>query len=266
MDAILGPSVPGLKGKTVRRNKPAVEPNIVPIPQHIRDHYQDVTLAIDIMHVNKIPFLMSISRSIHYGTASVLATMKLSNVLEVLQDLKKHYRQRDFNIRYILADGRFTSMRGTDFTPLPMPQDAIDRVAYMARNAPLGLKFTDYQDEAYATESDDDDAQDDTFPANITDHSDSDENSDIDSSNADSSSSKASDDASDSDEDSESSGDNDSDSDTNDDVDDPMGLDNGTEGVIDTPTEYGSDESEAMEDTIDTTGVDAEEAPSIGTT
>jgi len=110
MDAILGPSVPGLKGKTVRRNKPAVEPNIIPIPQHIRDYYQDVTLAIDIMHVNKIPFLMTISRSIHYGTASVLASMKLSNVLAILQDLKKHYRQRDFNISYILADGQFKPM------------------------------------------------------------------------------------------------------------------------------------------------------------
>ena len=31
MDKIFRPCVPGLKGKTVGRNKPAVEPNIIPI-------------------------------------------------------------------------------------------------------------------------------------------------------------------------------------------------------------------------------------------
>ena len=150
---------------------------------------------------------------------------------------------------FSLTTERIFNRSGTDYTPLPMPQDAIDCVAYMTKNAPLGLTFTDYHDEAYATEFDDDD--EDTIPANITDHSDSDN-----------SSNEAS--ASDSDQDSESTGD--SDSDTDDDDDDPMGLNDDIEGVIDTPTEYDSDESEAMEDTIDTTGVDAEEAPNIGTT
>ena len=95
-----------------------------------------------------------------------------------------------------------------------------------------------------------------TMMANITDHSGSDEDSDIDSSNNDSSSDKASDtasdeasdDASDSNQYSEPSVD--SDSDDND--DDPMGLDNGTKWVIDTPTE--------------TTGVDSENETNVGTT
>ena len=56
----------------------------------------------------------------------------------------------------------------------------------------------------------------------------------------------------DSDEDSKSSGNSDGDEDDN----DPMALDNDTTGVIDTH----------MEDDIETTGVDADEEPNIGTT
>ena len=83
-----------------------------------------------------------------------------------------------------------------------MPQDAIDRVAYMAKNAPPGLTFTDYYNNPYETDSDDNDDNDN--PATIiTDHSDSDEDTDIDSSDDDNSDS----DDVDSDEDSESNGD-----------------------------------------------------------
>ena len=81
MNEIFGPSVPGLRGKIMRRNKPAMEPNIIPISKHIPDHYQEVTLVIDITHINKIPFLMTISRNIHYGTTNALPSMKLDHVL-----------------------------------------------------------------------------------------------------------------------------------------------------------------------------------------
>ena len=66
MKEILGPSIPGLKGKTVRTKPAQVNPELIPVPQHIHDHYQTITLAIDIMFVNRIPFLMTTSRHVHY--------------------------------------------------------------------------------------------------------------------------------------------------------------------------------------------------------
>ena len=75
MRDILGSSVPGLKGKTVRIQKDGVQPDMVPVPKHIQDHYQEIILAIDIMHVNQIPFLIPTSRHIHYHTASVFPSM-----------------------------------------------------------------------------------------------------------------------------------------------------------------------------------------------
>ena len=68
-EQIFGPDIGSLKGKTVRRQPPRVEVEEVSIPPTIQQHYQQVTLACDIMFVNKIPFLMSISRHIRFGTA-----------------------------------------------------------------------------------------------------------------------------------------------------------------------------------------------------
>ena len=68
-EQIFGPDIGALKGKTVRRQPPRVQVDEVTLPPTIQQHYQDVTLACDIMYVNKIPFLMSISRHIRFGTA-----------------------------------------------------------------------------------------------------------------------------------------------------------------------------------------------------
>ena len=37
MKEILGPSIPGLKGKTVLKQKDGVQPNVVPMPKHVQD-------------------------------------------------------------------------------------------------------------------------------------------------------------------------------------------------------------------------------------
>ena len=63
-EQIFGPDLGSLKGKTVRRQLPRVEVDEVALPTTIQQHYQEVTLGCDIMFVNKIPFLMSISRHI----------------------------------------------------------------------------------------------------------------------------------------------------------------------------------------------------------
>ena len=66
MKEILGPGVPGLKGKTARKQNNGVQLDMVPVPKYIQDHYQEIILAINIMHVNQIPFLITTFRHIHY--------------------------------------------------------------------------------------------------------------------------------------------------------------------------------------------------------
>ena len=60
-EQIFGPDIGALKGKAVRRQPPRVDIEEVSLPPTIQQHYKEVTLACDIMYVNKIPFLMSVS-------------------------------------------------------------------------------------------------------------------------------------------------------------------------------------------------------------
>jgi hypothetical protein len=65
---IFGPELGCLKGKTTRR-KPAMVRQIVEmLPPEIMSRYRNVTLCIDIMYVNKIPMIDSLSRNIKFGT------------------------------------------------------------------------------------------------------------------------------------------------------------------------------------------------------
>ena len=59
-EQIFGPDIGALKGKPVRWQPPCVQVDEDTLPPTIQQHYQDVTLACDIMYVNKIPFLMSV--------------------------------------------------------------------------------------------------------------------------------------------------------------------------------------------------------------
>ena len=66
---IYGPSIPHLKGNTVRRKIQHVEPvNITSVPKTILDKYKEVTICCDLMHINGIGFLNTISRNIMFAT------------------------------------------------------------------------------------------------------------------------------------------------------------------------------------------------------
>ena len=63
-----GPDLANIRGKTVRRKPEHVSMEMVEIPQHILSNQQHVTLSADIMFVNEVPFLISLSRNINLMT------------------------------------------------------------------------------------------------------------------------------------------------------------------------------------------------------
>ena len=71
--SIWGPSAPYLDGKTTRRRADAVILNvesITTIPPHILRNHPVVNLGMDVVMVNRIPFVSTISRVIKLGTAT----------------------------------------------------------------------------------------------------------------------------------------------------------------------------------------------------
>ena len=101
-----------LKGKTVRTNSPQVRLENISIPVEIMQQYRDVTLSVDIMKVTGIPFLMTISRHIKFGSAGKLDNMKNSHIIKHFKTIIGTYVARGFRVTIILADNQFESMRG----------------------------------------------------------------------------------------------------------------------------------------------------------
>jgi hypothetical protein len=108
---MLGRSKYGVEGKTVRQQPNAVVTESMPVPTTILEYYVDVSLAVDIMHVNKVPLLVSISEHIHYGTIRALDSMKISILEDEIKHIIRMYSVRGFNIKYVLVDIQFKAIK-----------------------------------------------------------------------------------------------------------------------------------------------------------
>ena len=95
-EIIFGPDLGSLKGKTVWPQPECVPTTHFNVPHAIMQQYKMVTLSIDVMKVNSIPFLMTISRHIKFGTASKLDTMKGSLLIKHLTTINKLYQMCEF--------------------------------------------------------------------------------------------------------------------------------------------------------------------------
>jgi hypothetical protein len=109
--AIFGPDRGTLQGKTVRQGAARVETTLTDIPASIMSHYREVVLGGDIMFVNRLPFFMTISRSLKFGTAESLKNQKDKTILISIKQVKSIYAKRGFKITHMLMDGQFESLR-----------------------------------------------------------------------------------------------------------------------------------------------------------
>ena len=109
---IFGPDIGSLKGKTVRRAIPHVAERIVDVPLSIMRLYWAVTLAGDIMYVNKIPFFVTTSHRIRFSTAEMVANQKAKTLTNAVLQVKRIYAQRGFIVTDIAMDGQFEPIRG----------------------------------------------------------------------------------------------------------------------------------------------------------
>ena len=109
---IFGPDAGSLKGKTVRHSPEGVRPNLMQIPMQIMDRYRDVTLCGDIMFINRIPFLRTISRNIRFGTAEMLVNRTAATIAKALHNVHRVYKTRGFKINNLLMDGEFDTLAG----------------------------------------------------------------------------------------------------------------------------------------------------------
>lgn len=101
-----------MKGKTVRRGTDHVEVAATPVPSELMSQYRDVVIGADIMFVNRLPFFVTISRNIKFGTAVLIADQKHDTLVKATREVRNIYKKRGFTTATMLMDGQFEGIAG----------------------------------------------------------------------------------------------------------------------------------------------------------
>ena len=68
---------------------------------------QSITIAIDVMFINKVPFLITISCNLHFRMVEALPNRQVPTILDKLNGVVHLYRHHGLNVLTILADPEF---------------------------------------------------------------------------------------------------------------------------------------------------------------
>jgi len=88
---IFKPNIRPVKGKTTHTTQKHIEVNLKDIPQEITEKHGGITLAIDIMFINKIPFVMTTSHKIYFGTAELVKDMQNNTLVTSIEQVIQAY-------------------------------------------------------------------------------------------------------------------------------------------------------------------------------
>ena len=104
---IFGKDVGTLKGKTVKSKSPPKVSRHIAIPPEIGTTRDSWVLYIDVMFVNKIPFLTSISGALYYRTAIPMKDRTAPELYATIDKVFRIYNGRGFVISDLHADNEF---------------------------------------------------------------------------------------------------------------------------------------------------------------
>ena len=104
---MIGPVLNALKGKTVSDRTPEVQVEINSVPVAIMSLYQQVTVVSDILFVNRIPCLISISLHLKFCTVERLENCCIPILVKAVHTINKTYVMQGFNPSTINMDPEF---------------------------------------------------------------------------------------------------------------------------------------------------------------
>ena len=82
------------------------------MPPDILDRHRDLVVSMDIFFINKIPFLLTTSRNLHFGTVEAIPNRQVRTVLQAIQRMLSIYHAQGFRVRTIPADPEFQPLDG----------------------------------------------------------------------------------------------------------------------------------------------------------
>ena len=106
-NAIFGPDLAGVRGRTVCRPPKSVRTNYVKIPHAILKCYQLVMLTADVMFINGVPFIVSLVRGLNRITAEFLTVCTAKNLASRLDQIVQLYALGGFQVETVMMDNEF---------------------------------------------------------------------------------------------------------------------------------------------------------------
>jgi hypothetical protein len=106
-EGIFGPDIGDLKGKTTRRKPAPVVDDHVAIPRELIAAQYAVTLCLDGMRINSVPFLTTISKNIMYRTAQWVAHQTVEVYRKRISEVIRLYHTGGLRVTDIRCDNEF---------------------------------------------------------------------------------------------------------------------------------------------------------------
>ena len=91
---LFGLNIGTLKGKTTQCGPPIVDSPMPVDITSILEYYGEVTLCVDLMYVNKVPLLVTLSQSIKFGMVEAVADWKEATLLKCIGVVVTFYPNR----------------------------------------------------------------------------------------------------------------------------------------------------------------------------
>ena len=83
----------------------------VEIPEQIKDKMKTIELSVDVMFVNKMPFVISLGNNTSFTTIENVVDCKAANQLKSLCSIKSVYKNKNIFTKTLFTDNEFEVLR-----------------------------------------------------------------------------------------------------------------------------------------------------------
>jgi hypothetical protein len=108
---IFGPDLAGVRGGTVWRPPESITTNNVQIPWVILERHQLVTLAVDVMFDNGVPFLVCVASGFNLVTAEFMPSRTAKQLAAGITRMMDLYARGGFQVGTVLMDNEFEKLQ-----------------------------------------------------------------------------------------------------------------------------------------------------------
>ena len=109
-DKICGPDFPSMKGKSVRRRPEAAVSDYVNIPKNILIMDTGLELSVDVMFINKLALLVSVSKQTKFTMIEYIPNRPEKELARSVNNIIDIYKQQGFSIHTMYMDPEFNCL------------------------------------------------------------------------------------------------------------------------------------------------------------